>query len=145
VTGAAPAARSAVQRLVLVTLLLAGALSLLGAVSLDLTRAVASGPARDGGAAGPGGDRARGTGAQASSVRGVAESGPQAARSLLRAAPGTAGAVVVPGPETGAEDAAAPVVLRLLGTAPAHPSLDVPPARQPAGASDRAPPRTAGT
>jgi len=139
VTRVLPAARLAVRQLVLVVALLAGVLCLLGAVSLDVARAAGAAAVRDAG------DRSPGTGPQAGSGRGTAESGPHAGRALLRAA------LTGPAPAVGADPEAAPgrsaaaVPAPLSGArgttaAPVGPvgsSVD--------GPRDRAPPRTAGT
>jgi hypothetical protein len=110
VTRTVPAARQVLRRLVLVIALLAGALCVLGTVTLDLARGAAAASARAVGPAGPaGGDRAPAPDPTASNRRGVAESGPHTVRVLLRAAVATAGAAAVGEQESGTTTAA-PVV-----------------------------------
>ena len=144
-TSALSAARSALSRVVLVALLLAGALCLLGAVSVDLARAAAAGTVRDGGTAGTGSDRVRTSGSSTAGPRGAAESGPPAVRILLRAAVALAGPAGVPDPETGAGSVAAPLLPSGAAVAAAAPGQDVHAPGPTAGVSDRAPPRPAGT
>jgi hypothetical protein len=125
--------------LALVAALLAGVLCLLGVVTPDAAQAARPAVAQEEG------DGPLASGPQASAVRGGAESASHAVRALLRSA------LAAAGPSTPADPEAGPAGSRavLHGLAAGAPAASTTPdghrARGPAGASDRAPPRTAGT
>jgi hypothetical protein len=142
VTATLPAARQLLRRLVLVIVLVAGALCLLGTVTLDLARGAAAASAR---AVGPvGGDRAPAPDPTASHRRGTTESGAPSVRVLLRSAVVTAGAAASAEPEP-ATATAAPVVASPQRIGAAVPLPAAHHGSSAAGVRDRSPPVLAGT